>query len=240
LYSYLSKGKQAEIPVGLHTAKMELMATNEALIYRNFIEGSGSRAIGVGYPEKANLTFDANDLRISMIWQGGFMDAAKHRTGRGAGYEKPLGSNIVKLPDGAPFAVLKEANEKWPGAAGKAAGYQFRGYALDDKQRPAFRYEFGGIKIEDYPVAAMVEGDASFKRTISLKTAKPVENGTLYFRAAVGKIEEAGGVYTLDGKTRFKISGAAPVLRNIDGKNELLVPVVFQNNEAKIVEEITW
>jgi hypothetical protein len=219
---------------------MELVATNEAVIYRNFIEGSGSRAIGVGYPEKANLSFDANEMRYSMIWQGGFIDAARHRTGRGTGFEKPLGSNIVKLPDGAPFAVLKDANEKWPSPVGKAAGYQFRGYSLDEKQRPAFRYEYSGIKVEDYPVAVLVDGDVCFKRTISLKATKPVENGTLYFRAAVGKIEEAGGVYTFDEKTRFKISGATPVLRNIDGKNELLVPVVFQNNEAKIVEEITW
>ena len=67
---------------------------------------AGSRAIGVGYPEKANLAFDANDVRLAMIWQGAFIDAARHRTGRGVGFEKPLGGNVVKLPAGPEFAHL--------------------------------------------------------------------------------------------------------------------------------------
>ena len=62
--------------------RIELVATNEAIIYRNFIEGAGTRAIGVGYPEKANLAFDANELRLARIWQGSFIDASRHRTGR--------------------------------------------------------------------------------------------------------------------------------------------------------------
>ena len=37
----------------------------EAIIYRNFIEGAGTRAIGVGYPEKLNLAFDANEMRLA-------------------------------------------------------------------------------------------------------------------------------------------------------------------------------
>jgi mono/diheme cytochrome c family protein len=240
MWSYLSKGKAAEVPVGLHKATMELAAVNEALIYRHFVEGSGSRSIAVGYPEKANLSFDANHMRLAMLWQGGFIDAAKHRTGRGTGFEKPLGSNIVKFPDGAPFAVLADANEKWPAGEGKAAGYQFRGYSLDDKQRPAFRYEFRGVKIEDYPVASTVDADSHFTRTFTFINEKPSVIQKIYFRAAVGKIEEANGAFILDGKVKFKFSGATPMLRTVDGKQELLVPVVFQGNEAKFVEEFTW
>ena len=74
------------------------MPDKEAIIYRNFIEGSGSRAIGVGYPEKANLAFDANELRLALIWQGEFIDAARHWTDRGAGFEPPLGENVLHLP----------------------------------------------------------------------------------------------------------------------------------------------
>lgn len=238
IWSYLSKGKNAEVPVGLHTAKMEIVADKEAVIYRHFIEGSGSRAIGVGYPEKANLTFDANDVRLAEIWQGGFIDAAKHRSGRGTGYEKPLGSNLYALPKGAPFAVLAAADAKWPAESGKAAGYQFRGYTLDDKQRPAFKYEFSGVKVEDFPVVLAAEPDSSIKRTITLKSDKGPAN--LYFRAATGTIVEKDGAFLIDGKVRMKIEGQKPLLRSIDGKNELLVPIVFQGNEAKFVEEITW
>src|SRR5438876_9733744 len=98
---------------------MELVASNEALIYRNFIQGAGSRGIAVAYPEKANLAFDANDLRLAMIWQGPFIDAARHRTGRGDGAEGPLGYNVVNMPAGSPFAILATADAKWPDVAGK-------------------------------------------------------------------------------------------------------------------------
>jgi len=238
IWSYLSKGKSAETPVGLHTAKMEIVADKEAVIYRHFIEGSGSRAIGVGYPEKSNLTFDANELRLAEIWQGGFIDAARHRSGRGTGYEKPLGSNVYQFPKGAPFAVLVAGDAKWPAESGKSAGYQFRGYVLDDKQRPAFRYEFGGVKVEDFPIAFAAEPDSTFKRTITLKTEKAPAN--LHFRAAVGTIVEKDGAFLIDGKVKIKIEGQKALLRTVDGKSELLVPIVFQGNEAKFVEEITW
>lgn len=65
------------------------MPDREPIIYRNFIEGAGARAIGVGYPEKVNLAFDANSLRVAMIWQGAFIDAARHWRDRGVGYQPP-------------------------------------------------------------------------------------------------------------------------------------------------------
>lgn len=60
--SYLATGKQADLPPGLVQGTRELVADKESFIYRHFIQGAGSRAIGVGYPEKANLAFDANEM----------------------------------------------------------------------------------------------------------------------------------------------------------------------------------
>jgi hypothetical protein len=220
---------------------MELVATNEAIIYRNFIEGGGSRAIGVGYPEKANLAFDANDMRLAMIWQGAFIDAARHRTGRGAGFEKPLGSNVIHGPGGPPFAVLESESTTWPKQAGKAAGWQFRGYTLDDKRRPTFGYTWNGLTVEDYPVAvAGAAGtEASFHRTVTVHAEQPVER--LFFRAAVGKhIKEADGAFAVDETLKLKFPDAKPVIRTSEGNAELLVPLIFNGKEAKFVEEFTW
>ena len=84
------------------------MPTTGAIIYRNFIDGAGTRGIAVGYPEKANLAFDANEMRLALIWQGAFLDAARHWAGRGEGFEGPAGDNILQLHGGAPFAVQRE------------------------------------------------------------------------------------------------------------------------------------
>jgi hypothetical protein len=185
IWAYLTQKNFTDLPAGLVQGRQEIVATNEAVIYRNFIDGGGSRAIGVGYPEKANICFDANEMRLAMFWQGPFIDAARHRTGRGDGYEKPLGTNVVKGPPGSPLARLQSESAPWPSATGKAAGYQFRGYSLDEKQRPAFRYTFEGLDVEDYPIAIPGEVDADLKRTIKIKSANPADN--LYFALPSGR-----------------------------------------------------
>src|SRR5258706_3780250 len=164
IWAYLSGGKDADPPSGLVQGKMELVATNEPIIYRHFLAGAGSRAIGVGYPEKANLAFDANDLRLAMLWQGSFIDAARHRTGRGEGSVPPLGYNIVRLPPGPEFAVLDSPEAKWPEIAGRKGGYRLRGYTLEQQRRPTFRYSFESFEIEDAPIPVPGEVDPFFRR----------------------------------------------------------------------------
>ncbi|MFN3484700.1 MAG: hypothetical protein ACK44W_04365, partial [Planctomycetota bacterium] len=61
------------------------MPQDEAIIYRNFIQGAGPRAIAVGYPEHAHLAFDANHMRLALLWRGDFIDASKHWVDRGPG-----------------------------------------------------------------------------------------------------------------------------------------------------------
>ncbi|MGB8167085.1 MAG: c-type cytochrome [Chthoniobacteraceae bacterium] len=239
IWAYLARKNFTDLPPGLVRGKQEIIAQNEAVIYRNFIDGGGPRAIGVGYPEKANLAFDAEGMRLALIWQGSFIDAAKHRTGRGQGFEKPLGTNVVQGPAGPAFAILESDSAPWPTETGKVAGYQFHGYHLDAQRRPAFRYSFHDVQIEDYPIAIGADTDASFQRTITLRSDKAADR--LYFRAAVAeKITEKDGAFLVGETLRLKFPGAKPLLRNSDGKTELLVPITFTGKEAKIVEEITW
>ena len=100
VWLYLSDRDKAAVPVGLIREPIELKPRTEPIIYRNFIEGAGSRAIGVGYPEGVNLAFDANNMRLALIWHGAFIDAARHWTGRGVGFETPLGDDVLPLPNG--------------------------------------------------------------------------------------------------------------------------------------------
>jgi len=239
IWAYLARKNFTDLPPGLIQGKQELIADREPVIYRNFIEGAGARAIGVGYPEKANLAFDANDQRLALVWQGAFIDAAKHRTGRGQGFEKPLGNSVVQGPPGAPFAVLESESSEWPKESGKAAGWQFHGYTLDDKVRPTFRYEWQGLAVEDFPAAVTAKDEPGFVRTITVRAAKPTER--LYFRAALAdKIQEKDGVFQVGEKVTMKFPGAKALLRVSEGKTELLVPVTFSGQEAKIVQEISW
>ncbi len=239
IWAYLSKGTNADLPPGLVQGKIELVAQKEPIVYRNFIKGAGSRAIGVGYPEHANLAFDANDVRLALIWQGSFMDASRHRTGRGEGYEPPLGDRVLSLPSGPAFAVLSDLQQPWPGDVGKVGGFQMRGYQLDAERRPAFHYTWKGAEINDAPIPVAGELDSFFKRIITISGSVPPHS---WFRAATGtKIELKSDGYSIDGRLTLKIvSSENPLVREMGGQTELLVPIVLKDGNVRIVEELIW
>jgi len=237
IWAYLN-AKNPAIPAGMGKKFMPLIPYDEAIIYRNFIEGAGTRAIGVGYPEKLNLAFDANNLRLALIWKGGFIDAARHWTDRGTGFEGPLGDDILSLAAGAPFAILEKTDAAWPAGNPRENGYKFLGYTVTKDERPTFRYEFNGITIEDFPNPSGKESP-TLKRSFSLKSDKAVEG--LYFRAAVGnKIEAIGeGWFKIDG-WKLRIEGAEAKIRQAGGKSELLVPLKFVDGKATFTQEFSW
>jgi mono/diheme cytochrome c family protein len=241
IWTYLSDGTKARIPDGLAREPMELRADSEAIIYRNFIEGAGPRAIGVGYPEKLNLAFDAENLRIALLWHGRFMDASRHWTGRGQGFEPPLGDHVLALPVATPLFV--SGQPPLSAASARQQGYAFGGYRLGAQRRPTFMYRFGQIDVEDTPVP-IVEGElVGFRRTLVLRA----EGGfaDLMYRAAVGsKIEpQEDGWFLVDGALRVRVAapgGAAPQVLNHEGRAVLVVPVACQDGGATIVQEYVW
>lgn len=236
IWVYLKDGTGAQTPVGFGRHSIPLVPKDGAIIYRNFIEGAGTRAIGVGYPEKLNLAFDANELRLAMIWQGAFIDAARHWTDRGAGFEGPLGDNILKLPNGVEFAVLEQSDAAWPNGAPKKLGFKFLGYRLTSEDRPTFMYSFKNVRIEDFPNPTSGK-EPGLKRAFTLTADQPPDH--LYFRAAVGaKIEDAGdGWFKIDG---WKLKAPHAKVRQANGKSELLVPVAWHDGKATIEIEYVW
>lgn len=239
---YLSDGAKAAVPIGLVREPMELKPIEDPILYRNFIEGGGSRAIGVGFPEKVNLAWDANEMRLALIWHGAFIDASRHWTGRGEGYQAPLGDHLVSLPMHAPLAKLTSPNDSWPTAMARDSGFRFLGYALDSKQRPAFRYSYDGLTIEDKSVPGAKAGDADvgLDRTISITGTR---DDQIYYRAAAaGKIEKLSeSEFRIDGFWTMRLSGGdAPILRQSGNQWELLIPVKLSGGKALLKQSYLW
>ncbi len=239
VWRYLADGPKAALPYGVGKEPMPLVAQDAALIYRNFIDGAGPRAIGVGYPEKINLAFDANDLRYALLWHKEFMDASRHWSGRGEGYQPPLGEGILQLPAGPPVAILQGKEDPWPAKALKDKGYKFRGYRLGDKLRPTFLYELGGVHVEDVMLPVHDKDGAHFQRTVTVTSEQMPDN--VWFRAASGSsVKDLGnGWFAIGTDLKVQVEAAtAPVVRTSAGKMELLVPI--RGKETKIVEQLIW
>ncbi len=244
VWQYLGDGDKAAVPVGLVREPIELKPTWAPIIYRNFIEGAGARAIGVGYTERANLAWDANDMRLAMIWHGAFIDAARHWNGRGVGFESPLGDDVLHLPGGQPLAQLDSVNANWPDGLARENGFRFRGYNLDDVQRPTFRYDGpGGVTVEDFPKPVISVGEKFGQLQRKLTIDGGSGGAAWYFRAAVGDAIEAvpENGYRIDNLWVLKITcGDAPILRDSQGKKELLVPLKLTGQPVAVTLHYEW
>jgi mono/diheme cytochrome c family protein len=243
LWAYFQRGSKAPIPHGLQTAGQEIVVSDEAVIYRHWIEGAGARAIAVGYPERVNLAFDAEAVRLALLWQDGFIDARRHRTGRGDGFERPLGSIVLTLPRAVEFAFLAGPEAEWPAEIGEKAGLRFRGYELGEHRRPTFLYDVGDrVGVRDTFVDREARGFAFFERALELAARAPAEG--LWFRLALGEsIRESNGSFEIDGSITIRLSSEtslSPVVRQSRGGRELLVPIDLSTGAARLIVTYGW
>ncbi len=241
IWRYLSDADKAKVPDGVLGGMIELKPNTTPIIYRNFIEGLTPRGIAVGYPEGANIAWDADTMSLAMIWHGRFIDSSLHWEGRGQGRQQPLGDHAIKFDQTVPVAVLESASSPWPTESPKQLGYRFLGYRLDANGRPAFRYRSAEFEVNDKLTPVPQKPDAALQRTLNISAAASVSS--LYVRAAVGRVitKQDDGSYLIDNAIRMRTqSSGLPVLRQSGDKSELLVPVSVTNGTAEVVQEISW
>lgn len=133
IWIYLKELDGQPLPEGLlSTEDFELKPekAGRPIVFRSFIEGAGSHAIAVGFPQGLHATFDAVQVRWTQVWRGRFLDAMSNWQSREMLPIKPLGTDLKSLPQ----------------ATGKRV---FSGYRLDKEGVPTFLYEQDGESVED-------------------------------------------------------------------------------------------
>jgi azurin len=190
-----------------------LVVKDEAVIYRNFIQGAGNRGIGVGYPGGINIAWSAESMNLALIWRGAFMDAARHWNSRGGGHEKPLGYDVFQ-PTGEvtpAFFITEKPDAEWPkwDKTKRYEGFAWKGYSLDTKRFPTFRYTWHEAEVEE---AFTVEGNgnkpdgnAKLTRTVKITGKLPAN---AWYRIASGPFDAKDGVFTFKGPQKYRITAA--------------------------------
>jgi azurin len=198
-----------------------LIVKQEPVIYRNFIAGAGNRGIGVGYAGGINIAWSAESMNLAVVWRGAFIDAAKHWNSRGGGHEKPLGYDVFQ-PTGEvtpAFFITDKPDSDWPvwDKVKRYEGFEWKGYSLDTKRSPTFRYTWKGAEIEESYTATgdgnKPDGKPTLIRTVKINGTVPANT---WFRLATGQLEAKDGSFILKGQTPAKISAAGAQLA---GKN---------------------
>ncbi|MEQ8763855.1 MAG: c-type cytochrome [Planctomycetota bacterium] len=155
LWAYFTLGEFAPLPPGLEPrGTTALVVGDRPRIFRTFLRDAGSRGIAVGYPIGIHFAFDANAVRLAESWMGDFLDASGAWNGRGGQVSGGQGTQIWKAPPGPPLVIGDPPKpDEWPEATGSDAGYEFKGYRLDEAGVPTFRYaiatETGEVFVEE-------------------------------------------------------------------------------------------
>jgi putative heme-binding domain-containing protein len=237
IWLYLQDGRQARTPRGLIREPIELLATDRAVMLRRSYQGIGKRGIGVGYPGAVNLAYDAEQLRIGMIWKGKFAEPSGVWRGQGSGTVRPLGSDLIRFPPGP---ELDDAVSPWVVDEGRPPNHQFTGYYLDDMDRPTFTYRFGDVEVEDYCIDLPGE-PSTLKRTLTFTTAGK-RDGLVFRAGAADKITPQGDhTFLLGDALRIRSDPAheARVVDAGDGK-QLVLDLKLPAGKTKLTLQYSW
>ena len=210
----------------------------EATIYRNFIAGTDPRGIGVGYSEGINLAFSGDSMSLDMIWTGDFIDAGRHWTNRGQGFQEPAGDDTVTVNRGLAFAQLSSQTDAWPKEVQEGFKPVFKGYSLNKAQHPTFAYLFGKVQIQDKPQPG-ADG-TSLIRTITVNVSESAKSDTaLYFRALSGAALTASGErsFSFEG---LNVSVPSSELPPFTRDKELIIPVPTTAGVHTITITYSW
>ncbi len=169
LWTYTSEGYSLGTPKGVRREPMQLLASeDEAVMLRRSYPGVGKRGIGVGYPGNVNLVFNVEQLGLAMLWEGGFVDPSGVFLSQGHGTARPLARRPVRFQKGQEMMALPALDSAWPSESLDGRQLSFKGYTLDSKRQPVFRYTTETWRVEDGFVPMSKDGQSGLRRTIRL------------------------------------------------------------------------
>jgi hypothetical protein len=231
------------IPINLIAPILVTSDKKEPAIIRSFVYnkvGKKTSCISVGDMNKLNYSLDVEQGNLLRVWKGEFLDLTPLWHERGSGeISVPLGS-IVELAGGPAIASLVDKNAVWPDSAG-TQGVQYEEYSIV-KGYPIFKYSIGNEKIEDQFIS---EQDGKML-TRQLKINGSADTKNLWVRIASGASikEVTKGFYAIDDKNYFlsvkDFATNPPVLRTINNRQELLLPVTIKGTQAIVNYSLIW
>ncbi|MGJ8672291.1 c-type cytochrome [Rubritalea sp.] len=179
-------------------------SNEEAVMYNNFIAGTTSRAIGVGYPGGVNIAFSTENCAPELLWGGKFISGGRHWTGRGQGSESPLSKDVISLTKQLPYRSGLAADIDWK----KQPELQYLGYTLDSKRFPTFQYRVG----DEVVFEKVVPSKTGMKRHLKIESQ---DEG--YFTVLLANSGAPEGKNTLLVDKKLKIESAQAISKGPSG-----------------------
>jgi len=226
------------------TSPIFLNVGSEPRLLRAFLDFKGdysqrlTHTIGVGDPSGTHYIYDLKSGNLVCAWHGQFVDATPMWHDRGDGSFRPRGA-VQYFFNNQPLAFLGSQNEPFPvitrAAVTKENEYRGKGYEIEEATgRPVFKYTYQGLDVEDkiYPD----DNNRIITHEVIIKN-RGTKTG-LYYKLGEGSsiIQMSDGLYSLDDKQYYiKVTGAIPIIRDVNGKKELMVAL-----DSSLKYSIIW
>jgi hypothetical protein len=182
-----------------------------------------THAVNVGSAQQLHYTYDMEKGMIVQAWRGDFLDASPMWHSRGDGSTRAMG---MRQLFGKPVLAVEKLLSPQAAWANDTigSGYRPRGYVLDAKDRPIFKYIVYGTALNDSITVS--DNGQELHRQVSLQG--PGDNLFLRFADAKDIEMVSDGLYILDDKSyyiRLDDTSVKPLIRDANGRKEMIVPI---------------
>ena len=138
------------------------------LVHRNFLVKGGERMLAVGFKENVNFYFSTENMRLTQVWKGEFLNVGATWDGRARGkITSPLGKSVPVIQKGSVFKISPSELEKWKNADAEPIGQQFKGYSFDKENNLKFDYRIGEYLFSEH--FSVSENGESLVRKIDIE-----------------------------------------------------------------------
>lgn len=190
-------------------------------------------AVHVGDPTHLHYTYDLDNGALAQIWKGDFLNTAPMWDNRGDGSSRPEGA-VVMFDDVSTIVAKSEMFDLKPSITEPVAQYKPKGYDLDDKGLPTFRYQRMGMDVEDH--LETTDGKI-LTRTLAVSNIPAGQDNVC--RLAIGeKIEPSGAnTWAIDGKKYYiqLPDGVKPEIAQSGALKVMYLPVT-----SKVTYKLLW
>ena len=227
IWVYLNEFEQTRLPEGLEKkGSFVLKPGKRPIVFRTFMEGAGTHAIAIGFPQGIHAAFNSEQVGWSLLWRGKFLNAESTWDDRFTPLAPPLGESVVTLQTGPAVALLKNLEQSWP-----TGGLKMGGYRLSKDGIPTLLYSQGTTKITD----TLTPRGKGLRRQMEFTGAKD----NLWIRLATAEVFGSGKSGVWSTNTKLYITARNSQIRRIEGMSELIMPVEFDSS-GKSTMEIEW
>ena len=218
----------------------------EPVLLRSFEWHRGVKrttVLSVADPTGVHYSYDLAQGTPFYVWRGPFLETTQMWHDRGEDQiSRPIGS-VLDLAGAPTVAFLGDASAAWPDSITDERQLKRLGFQLDKAGRPTIRSQVRDVVVED--AIRPDSSGPSLRRELRLRAPASAETGGLHVLLAQGKriARQSDGSYAVDDKSYFVTLPAGapqPVVREQNGRAELLVPVRLDRGEATVAYSIVW